>query len=266
MIITSRTDKGIMAEKRGRYIIDFRDIPSERQGMPELEVEKRKDNFEEVELGLSLEAAREEARRCLSCRRCLGCELCLAVCEPKAIVFDQEDEIIDLAVDEIIISAEVKTHIPPDAGEFAYLKFINVVSVFEFERILSEDGPYGGMLLRAFDGELPEKIGFIIDNNMNGEKDDGHLLSYAMQEAALAMTKVEDLNVSFFVSETIDVENISNEAEKKGVHIKKGKVLGVKEVENTGNLMVTFMEDGNEKEEEFEMLIVSKPPAMPGNS
>ena len=93
-----------MAENKGRYIIGFTDIPCERQCMPELNVEKRKSTFEEVELGLSIEAAQREARRCLSCRRCLGCELCLAVCESKAIVFDQEDEVIDLTVDDIIIS------------------------------------------------------------------------------------------------------------------------------------------------------------------
>ena len=251
-----------MAEKRGRYIIDFKDIPSKRHSMPELEVDERKDNFEEVELGLSLEAAQEEAKRCLSCRRCLGCELCLAVCEPKAIVFDQEDEIIDLTVDEIIISPEVDRYIPLSQGEFGYLNYMNVVSAFEFERILCEDGPYGGMLLRAFDGEIPQKIGFILHDDGNGQENGNSLLSYAIQEAELAMQKVEDLGVSVFISEGTNLENVSNETEKKGINIKNGKVMEVKESEETKNLLVKFMDGDNETEEEFEMLVISKPPQL----
>jgi Fe-S oxidoreductase len=45
--------------------------------MPALPVEQRKRNFQEIELGLSEEAAKEEAERCLSCE----CKLCVKDCE-----------------------------------------------------------------------------------------------------------------------------------------------------------------------------------------
>ena len=41
-----------MVENRGRYIIDFTDIHAKSYDLPELEVDKRIDNFDEVELGL----------------------------------------------------------------------------------------------------------------------------------------------------------------------------------------------------------------------
>jgi heterodisulfide reductase subunit A-like polyferredoxin len=251
-----------MAGNKGRYIIDFRDIPSARQRMLELDVEKRKDNFAEVELGLGQDAAQAEARRCLSCRRCLGCELCLAVCKPKAIVFDQEDEIIDLIVDEIIISPEVDRYIPLKEGEFGYLEYINVVSAFEFERILSEDGPYGGLIMRTFDGDIPEKIGFILDKDLSGKKDNNNLLSYIIKEATLSLKKTKNLEVSVFVPETTDIEKISDMAKKSGITIKKGNVVEVKEIEDTKSLVVRFMEDAKIKEEEFQMLVISKPPEI----
>lgn len=48
--------------------------------MPELEVEKRKDNYRHIELGLTDEMALGEANRCLRCDLCIGCGLCQLVC------------------------------------------------------------------------------------------------------------------------------------------------------------------------------------------
>lgn len=47
---------------------EFEEMPKfERAGMPAITVDKRKNNFDEVELGLTEEMARVEARRCLKC-------------------------------------------------------------------------------------------------------------------------------------------------------------------------------------------------------
>ena len=85
-----------MAEERGRYLIEFKDIPTERQGIPEIAVEEAVGDFREVALGFTREMAMSEAARCLSCRRCLGCKLCLAECHTKAIDFDQVGQDIEL--------------------------------------------------------------------------------------------------------------------------------------------------------------------------
>ena len=177
-------------------------------------------------------------------------------------MFDQEDEIINLTVDEIIISPEADRYIPLEEGEFGYLKYINVVSAFEFQRILSEDGPYGGLIMRPCDGDIPEKIGFILDNNLNGEKDINNPLLYTINEADLALEKIEDLEVSVFVSESTDIEDVSNAAQRKRVKIKKGKVMEVKEIEDTKNLIVKYIEEDKIKEEEFQMLVIFKPPEI----
>lgn len=59
-----------------------------RQKMPAIEAEKRIDNFDEVELGFTVEAAVREAQRCLSCgagaivdpNKCVACLACVRVC------------------------------------------------------------------------------------------------------------------------------------------------------------------------------------------
>lgn len=253
-----------MAGSCKRYIIDFEDSPSQRQKMNEIDVQERRDNFEEVETGFSIEEAQEEARRCLSCRRCLGCGLCLAVCEPKAIVFEEEDEVLDLTVDQVILSPEAGVYMPLANGEFGYGTCRNVVSAPQFERILDEDGPYGGLILRPFDGEIPEKIAFVLISNSD-TKEAGNegkdLLSFTLQEASSALKRVDDLQISVFLSMEGNL-GLSDEAEKKGIHFRTGEVLEVKEEEKTRNLLVKYLEGAEQKQEEFGMVVLSKQPEI----
>ncbi|MBW2173967.1 MAG: hypothetical protein JRF64_04870, partial [Deltaproteobacteria bacterium] len=114
-------------EKEGRYIIDFKDIPSARARMPEIPVQERERNFKEVETGLPEEMAVAEAKRCLSCRRCLGCALCWAECKPEAINFDLPDQNIELQVDEVILTSGLERRIAPVGRNFGN-KHMNVVT------------------------------------------------------------------------------------------------------------------------------------------
>lgn len=240
-----------MPEQAGRYIIDFTDIPAERQRMPELEVAARIQCFDEVEVGFSREAAQQEARRCLSCRRCLGCGLCLAVCKPKAIVFEQQDEIIDIMFDDVIISSASDQQMPIKKGEFGYRQYANVVSGLEFETILSDAGPYCGMVLRPFDGRIPQKIAFIL-----ASADSSGAVACVMRQAALTLKKVNDAEVFLFFPAGPCVETPSS----AHITVKEAAIGGVKEDAATGNLRIAYTENGAEKEEDFCMVVVVRPP------
>ncbi len=240
-----------MPEQAGRYIIDFTDIPAERQHMPEIEVAKRIQGFDEVELGFSRDAAQQEARRCLSCRRCLGCGLCLAVCKPKAIVFEQQDDIIDITFDDVVISSAADEQMPLKKGEFGYRQYANVVSGLEFEKILSDVGPYGGMVLRPFDGRIPQKIAFVI-----AAADSNGSMAYVMNQAALLLHKVQDAEISIFYPESKCAEKPSGQH----ITLKKAAIAGVKEDPATGNLRIAYAENGSAQEETFCMVVVVRSP------
>ncbi|MCX6004934.1 MAG: FAD-dependent oxidoreductase [Chloroflexi bacterium] len=60
--------------------------PSKRAQMPYLDLENRKNTYEETTSGFSAEAALEEAKRCLSCALCSECMECVKVCKANAIV------------------------------------------------------------------------------------------------------------------------------------------------------------------------------------
>jgi len=228
--------------------------------MNERAVEERKGDFEEVATGFHTEEARREASRCLSCRRCIGCGLCLAVCEPKAIVFDREDEVLELTVDRVVVSPDAGEYMPLARGEYGYGEYRNVVSAVQFDRILDEDGPYGGLILRPYDGEIPEKIAFILVHDPEGEgrgDTGGGMLSRIGEAAACALKKVEDLEIWVFIPGEGELPPLSGEEERKQFRLLKGEVQGVKEIDDTKNLLVVFMEEGAVAEEEFGMLVIA---------
>jgi NADPH-dependent glutamate synthase beta subunit-like oxidoreductase len=63
---------------------DFPKIPRVEQ--PVLDIARRHDSFEETLGGLDERAARDEARRCLSCGNCNECDICYRCCPDQAIL------------------------------------------------------------------------------------------------------------------------------------------------------------------------------------
>ncbi len=147
--------------KKPKFIPEFKDIPTERGKMPELPLEERTGNFNEVELGFTEEMALAEAARCLSCRRCIGCGLCLAECDREAVVYDETSERLSLEADSIIFTSDGAPYDPGRKRELGYTTSANVITSLEFERLASPTGPFGGYILRPFDGERPRRIAFV---------------------------------------------------------------------------------------------------------
>jgi len=183
-------------EKKGRYIIDFQDVPSKRAEMPEISVEERQGNFEEVETGFPEDVAVAEAKRCLSCRRCLGCALCWAECKPEAINFDLPDQDVDLAFDKVILTSGMQRKLVPIGGNVSN-KHMNVVTDLQVERMLADTGPSNGRIIRPQDGEIPTKIAFVQTFAAGDDKVRDTALIFGINEAILAWKKMGGVQISF---------------------------------------------------------------------
>jgi len=216
----------------------------ERVKMPKRLVEERIMNFSEEELGYDEEMAVVEANRCLSCRKCIGCGICAEVCPLDAIEYDQAEERTEMEVEKIIFAAEMEEKIPPE--EYRYQ---NVVTQIEFERMLSESGPYGGIIMRPYDGDIPKKIAFI-QTQADEDECSPIAFKFLLQEAKSAEERV-----------VVDSCIFAREIHEDTGDVKSLKIqnITVTETEATKNLRLKYAVDGEkeEKEEEFEMVVLS---------
>jgi len=245
-----------MLEEKDRYIIAFEDIPRERAHMPELPANERVKNFEEIEKGFTPEQAQEEAQRCLSCRRCLGCKLCLAACDKDAIVFDQVDEMEELEVDSIIITPGVIQSCERPEERFGYGNSLNVLTDLEFEGMLHGEGPYGGLILRPSDGEIPRKIGFIYHDEKNRNPDGLDLL---FKEAQAAGKQIEGSELWLFSSCPVEETESYKSFLDQVPHFTCKTVLpeSVVELEDGRILVVEYVEQGEKRIERFQMIVIA---------
>jgi len=88
------------------------------------------------------------------------CKTCEAFCAPKAIDFEQEDEIIEVDVGNIIIATGFDLFDPSVIQQYGYGRLDNVLTSLEFERTVSSAGPTEGHILLK-DGSEPESIAII---------------------------------------------------------------------------------------------------------
>ncbi len=89
------------------------------------------------------------------------CRFCETKCPAKAIRFDQQDEILDIAVGAVVVSTGftvVETSFFP---EYGYGLYKDVITGLQFERLLSASGPTLGEVRRPSDGKTPKNVVFL---------------------------------------------------------------------------------------------------------
>ena len=123
--------------------------------------------------------------------KCIGCGTCDEICKAHAIQYEQKDSEATLKVGSIILAPGFEPFDARLKSEYGYGRFPNVVTSIEFERILSASGPYGGLVLRSSDGEIPKKIAFIQcvgsrDFQLGNNYCSAACCMYGMKEAVIA--------------------------------------------------------------------------------
>jgi len=174
------------------------------------------------------------------------CGLCATVCQPGAINFEQEDELIVEKYGAIVMATGFDT-IPLDKfGEYNYQNSKDVLTSLEFERLTNAAGPTEGQLVRLSDGKKPKNITFIQcvgsrDSSGRGKPYCSKICCmYTAKHAMLVKDKYPDIEVNVF---QIDVrapgknfdEFYRRSVEEYGVNYIKGQVG---KVVDTGNGLV----------------------------
>lgn len=89
---------------------------------------------------------------------CTRCGKCVEVCKPNAINLDQKEEELEIDVGAVVLAVGYKYYEPPE-GELGYKKTNRVITLFQLQRLLADDGPTGGELI--IEGAQPKTIAFI---------------------------------------------------------------------------------------------------------
>ncbi|HVP26441.1 MAG TPA: CoB--CoM heterodisulfide reductase iron-sulfur subunit A family protein [Candidatus Bathyarchaeia archaeon] len=200
--------------------------------------------------------------------KCIGCGTCFEICKAGAIQYDQKDSETTLKVGSIILAPGFEPFDARLKSEYGYGRFPNVVTSTEFERILSASGPYGGLVLRASDGEIPKRIAFIQcvgsrDFQLGNNYCSAACCMYGIKEAVIAKEHTPSkLDCKIFF---MDMRSYGKEFDSYyeraqgewGVQFVRSRVAGVTEDPKTNNLIVHYVEDENPKTEEFDMVVLS---------
>ncbi|MEJ2221032.1 MAG: FAD-dependent oxidoreductase [Desulfobacterales bacterium] len=271
-------EKRDMAEGREPVVNEnpvYRPIPEDepilaRAAMPELAVDKRKGNFDEVELGYEEDEGRAEAARCLNCGYCCECYQCVDACLANAIDHSQQVEDKELEVGSVILTTGCEPYDPSHLENvYHYKTSPNVMTSLEFERILSASGPTMGHLQRPSDGKDPKKIAWLQcvgsrDSNQCGNSYCSSVCCmYAIKDSMIAKEHAdEELDCVVFNMDIRtfgkDYEKYYNRAKDAGIRFIKSRIHSIDEIADTKNLNIRYMDDAGELQvEEFDMVVLS---------
>jgi heterodisulfide reductase subunit A-like polyferredoxin len=252
-----------MYEKKGRYIVEFPDIPAARQHQTEISVEERRGNNKEVELGFDEERARREARRCLSCRRCLGCALCWAECKPEAIIFELEDEELEVDAVSVIVSPGVERAHDRVDRRFGLGQHLNVITDVHLEQMLRETGPSRGLVIRPYDGEIPTRIAFVQGYEAAAPAMHNAALCFGINEAILVRRKLPAAEIEVFA---VGLSGFRGEHEGDlktldRIDLREASVTAVKP-DASQSLTLTILRDGAEESRTFDLVVLLTQPQL----
>ena len=254
----------------------YRPIPDNesetpRSKMPELPVEKRAGNFEEVELGYDETSGRQEAERCLNCSYCSECYQCVDACLAEAVDHSQVRVERDIDVGSVVLCPGSEPFDPSGLEQFYHYKSNpNVMTSLEFERILSASGPTMGHLVRPSDEKEPKKIAWLqcIGSRDTNQCGNGYCSSvccmYAIKDAMIAKEHAHgDLDCAIF---NMDIRTFGKDyekyylraKEKENVRFVKARVHTIDEVGEKRNLRIQYVDEAGALQEEiFDIIVLS---------
>ena len=89
------------------------------------------------------------------------CKICEKECGPKAIRFDQTDEIVEESVGAIVVATGYKLMPLNKFSEYGSGRYTDVIDGLQFERLASASGPTAGKILRPSDNKEAQTVVFI---------------------------------------------------------------------------------------------------------
>ncbi len=167
------------------------------------------------------------------------CNICQEACPAKAIDFEQEDEELEVEAGAVIVSTGYDIFDPTPMTQYGYGKFDNVITSFEFERMVSANGPTGGNIILK-DGSTPKSVAII---HCVGSRDENYqeycsrvCCMYSLKYARLLKEKLDADVYQMYIDMRCfgkGHEEFYKETSDTGVNFIRGKVAQVTDIAQT---------------------------------
>lgn len=236
-----------------------------RTEMGVIDLDKRMNTFDEVDVGFTEEQVKAEAGRCLYCAICSYCKQCEKVCEAGAICFDDKTKKRAIDVGAVILAPGFDLYDATKKGEYGYGRFKNVLNSMDYERVLSASGPFEGHIRRLSDGKEPKKIAFIQCIGSR-DKENPYCSSvccmYATKQAMITKEHLPNTECKVFVMDVRAFgkgfdEYYERAKDQYGVEYIYTRPSNVTQNFKTEDLSLQFTADGKEwVEEDFDMVVL----------
>ncbi|MFX1393425.1 MAG: hydrogenase iron-sulfur subunit [Promethearchaeota archaeon] len=177
---------------------------------------------------------------------CIGCKACQQACgDRNAIDFDQEPEIIQIKVGTIIVATGFKTFDPSLLAEMNYQNYTDIITTMQMERLLNNDGPTKGRIVRPSNGQIPKKVSFILCVGSRNKKIHHEYCSQvccnvAIKQAILLKTEYPDIKINIYY---IDIRAIGKNCEE--FYNRAREVFGIRFIKS--NVSTILKSDINDK-------------------
>ena len=203
------------------------------------------------------------------------CNICTNICPSKAICFDQRDTEIELKVGTVILAPGVGKLKNSILERYGWGKYEDVLTSYEFERLMCASGPTKGEIVRPSDGKHPHKIAFI---QCIGSRDESHgygycssvCCMYAIKEATMAKEHDPNVEITLFYIDIrthgkgFDAARI-RAIKENNFKIVRARPHKVEKIED--KLLITYINEENKPSYSiFDMVILSLGLGAPDNA
>ena len=205
-------------------------------------------------------------------KNCLGlsplrCGKCINECDKEAINYEDTEKTFEFEVGAMIISVGFEIFDASKIPEYGWNRYPNVVTTFEFERLINAAGPTDGDLLRPSNLKRPINIAFI---NCVGSRDvrfnpycSNFCCMESIKDALLIKEHWPEVDVTIFY---IDIrafgkgfEELYKRAREEGILFIRGRPSDILENPVTKNMTVNVEDTstGLVLSEEFDLVVLS---------
>ncbi len=179
---------------------------------------------------------------------CIGCKACAQACDRDAIIFDQEPQELRINVGTIIVATGYKTFDPSILGELNYELYPDVITTMQMERLLNNDGPTKGKVLRPTNGIPPKNVAFVLCVGSRNKKISHEYCSQvccngAIKQAILIKNEHPDTKIIIYYTDIRAIgknceEFYNRGREEAGIRFVKSNISAILKNDSSDELLI----------------------------